>query len=118
MNLNKVILIGRLTRNPELTYSGENTAICNFSIATNRRVGEKKEVEYHNIVAFGKTAENICEFLTKGGLLMIEGRLKTDSWDKDNVRHYRTKIIVERVQFGPKQAGEEEQSEQNDEIPF
>ncbi len=117
MNLNKVILIGRLTRNPELTYSGENTAICNFSIATNRVFGDKKEVEYHNVVAFGKAAENISEYMGKGNLIMVEGHLKTSSWEKDGERRYRTQIVVERVQFGPKQV-EEEQGDQNDEVPF
>ncbi len=109
MNLNKVILIGRLTRDPEkkiIPTSGK--AVVNVSLATSMtytKDGEKIEnTEFHNIVAFDRLAEVITEFLQKGSLVMFEGRLQTRSWDskEDGSKRYRTEIIVEKMQMGPK----------------
>lgn len=108
MYLNKVMLIGNLTRDPELKATPNGMKVANFSIATNRswkdaNGSKKEEVEYHNIVAFGKTAEVIVQYMHKGSSIMIEGRIQTRSWDaQDGSKKYRTEVIVESMQFGPK----------------
>ncbi len=110
MNLNKVFIIGNLTRDPELRALPSGTPVVNFGIATNRvwkdQQGQKQEqVEFHNIVAFGRQAELINQYLNKGSMVLIEGRLQTRNWEKDGVKHYRTEIVAESVQFGPKSSG-------------
>lgn len=112
MYLNKVQLIGNLTRDPELKSLPSGTEICSFSVATNRtwkdkNTGQKKEeVEFHNCIAFGKTAITIAEYMTKGQQIFVEeGRMKTSNWEKDGVKHYRTEVIVDRFQFGNKPVG-------------
>lgn len=109
MYLNKAIIIGNLTRDPEVKSLPNGTAVVNFSVATNRiykdREGKKVEsVEYHNVVVFGPQAENSGKFLKKGQSVLVEGRLQTRSWeDKGNgEKKYRTEIIADTVQFGPK----------------
>jgi single-strand DNA-binding protein len=103
--VNKVILLGRLGQNPELK-DAKGVAICNFSIATSKEWkddgGEKKEkTEWHNIVAFRKTAEIAGKYLTKGRQVYIEGELQTRSWDdeKTGAKKYRTEIIANNIQF-------------------
>ena len=107
MNLNSVTIIGRLTRDPEMKALPSGSNVTSMSIATSRSYesnGERKEeTEYHNVVVFGKQAENCAKYLTKGALASVEGRLQTRSWDKDGVKHYRTEIVADRVQFGPRQ---------------
>jgi len=111
MNINQVTIVGRLTRDPELKSLPSGMKIVNASIATSRthknKAGEKtEEVEFHNIVAFDKTAEIMGQYLKKGQLVGITGRLKTSSWDgEDGKKRYRTEIMVEQMQMGPK-AGE------------
>lgn len=105
MYINKAIIIGNLTRDPELKALPSGGKVASLSLATNRtykdRDGAKKEeVEYHNVVAFGTTAENIGKYMKKGSQLYVEGRLQTRSWDKDGVKQYRTEIVAETVQFG------------------
>lgn len=107
MFLNKVMIYGNLTRDPELKSLPSGMQVASMSVATNRtfndRDGKKQEqVEFHNIVVFGKQAESSAKWLTKGAGVFIEGRLQTRSWDKDGVKMYRTEIIADRVQFGPK----------------
>jgi single-strand DNA-binding protein len=109
--LNKVIIAGNLTRSPELRYATNGNAIATFGIATNRAWtdanGERQEeVEFHNITVFGKQAETANEYLRKGQLALIEGRLRTTSWETEGVKRYRTDIIAERIQFGPKRPGD------------
>jgi single-strand DNA-binding protein len=101
-SLNKVQLIGNLTRDPELRYTPQGTPVCSFGIATSRSwaPGEGKErqeeVEYHNIVAWSKLAEICGEYLTKGKKVYIEGRLKTSSWETpEGEKKYKTEIIAE-----------------------
>ncbi len=108
MDLNKVFLIGRLTRDPESKMLSSGTAVANFGLATNRyftdKSGQKQQkVQFHNIVAFGKIAESTAQYLRKGSLAFIEGRIRTRSWDdKEGNKKYTTEIIAQRVQFGPK----------------
>jgi single-strand DNA-binding protein len=110
MYINKVILFGNLTRDPELKALPSGSQVSSFSIATNRvykdAQGAKQEaVDYHNIVVFGVQAENASKYLKKGGSVFIEGRLQTRSWDKDGQKQYRTEVVADRVQFGPKGSG-------------
>jgi single-strand DNA-binding protein len=103
MNLNKAMLIGNLTRDPEVktTPSGQNVAT--FSVATNRvwtnQQGQKQEsVEYHNIVAWGKLAEICGQYLNKGRKVYVEGRLQTRDWEgQDGVKRYKTEIVAENM---------------------
>lgn len=111
MNLNKVLLIGRLTADPQLRNTPTGQAVSTFSLATNREwkdtKGEKKkEVQFHNIVVWGRSAEVAHQFLRKGALILVEGRLQTRSWqDKQGQARSTTEIVCERFQFGPKTAG-------------
>lgn len=111
MNLNKAIIVGRLTADPELKTLESGMLMTSFSMATNTyytdKVGEKKEtVEFHNIIIFGKMAETSAKFLKKGQLALAEGRIQTRSWAKDDgTKGYRTQIVVDRLQFGPKASG-------------
>lgn len=111
MYINKVMLLGNLTRDPELRALPNGTKVSQLSLATNRTwkdiSGQRQEsVEYHNVVAFGKTAELITQYTKKGNSLFIEGRLQTRSWDDQasGQKKYRTEIIVESFQFGPRPA--------------
>lgn len=110
MYLNKAMIYGNLTRDPELKALPSGMQVCSLSIATNRvytdRDGKKQEnTDYHNVVVFGKQAETSAKWLTKGSGVYIEGRLQTRSWDKDGQKQYRTEIVADRVQFGPKSGG-------------
>ena len=108
-NLNKALLIGRLTKDPEMRYTPSGTAVTNFSIATNRWSsgpdGERKEfTDYHNIVAYpiGKRnlAETVAQYTRKGALVYVEGRIKTRSWEgQDGQKRRVTEIIANDVQF-------------------
>ena len=107
MYLNKAMIYGNLTRDPEMKALPSGMSVCSLSIATNRvytdRDGKKQEnTDYHNIVVFGKQAETTSKWLTKGSGVYVEGRLQTRSWDKDGAKQYRTEIVADRVQFGPK----------------
>ncbi len=106
MYLNKVTLYGNLTRDPEMKALPGGQNVANFSIATNRvykdKEGQKKEqTEYHNVVAFGRTADVIGQYMKKGRPIFVEGRLQTRSWEKDGAKQYRTEIVVDTFQFGP-----------------
>jgi single-strand DNA-binding protein len=111
MYLNKVFLIGNLTRDPELKALPTGTKVASVSLATNRTwkdaSGAKKEsVEYHNVVVFARQAEVIAQYCKKGSSLYIEGRIQTRSWDAtDGTKKYRTEIVLENFQFGPKGGG-------------
>lgn len=99
-SLNKVMLIGNLTRDPEMRYTPQGSGVCSFGIATNSSStsdsGEKKEyVEFHNIVAWNKLAEICSKYLKKGGKVYVEGRLTTQSWQgTDGVKKQRTDIVI------------------------
>ncbi len=110
MYLNKAMIYGNLTRDPELKALPSGMNVCSFSIATNRvftdRDGKRQEqADYHNVVVFGKQADTSAKYLKKGSGAYIEGRLQTRSWDKDGVKQYRTEIVADRVQFGPRTDG-------------
>ena len=111
MYLNKAIIIGNLTRDPELKSLPSGMQVASFSVATNRvwkdaNGGKQESVDYHNIVVFGKQAETSAQYLKKGASVLIEGRIQTRSWDgPDGKKQYRTEIVADRVQFGPRAAG-------------
>jgi single-strand DNA-binding protein len=111
MNLNKVILIGRLTRDPEIRALPSGQSVASFGLATNRvfvdKSGQKQEeTDFHNIVLFGKLAEIASQYLKKGSLAMIEGRIRTRNWqDQSGNQRSRTEIVAERMQLGPRAAG-------------
>ncbi len=111
MDLNRAIIIGRLTGDPEVRALPSGQSVANFSVATNRvwtdKAGTKQEdVEFHNVVTFGRLADVASRYLAKGGLVMIEGRIQTRSWeDQSGTRKYRTEIIAEGLQLGPRSAG-------------
>ena len=105
-NLNKVMLIGNLTRDPELRVTPKGTAICTFSLAVNRKFkdesgGEREEVTYIDIEAWGKSGENISKYCTKGRPLFVEGRLRLDQWEDKNTKEKRSrmKVVLENFQF-------------------
>lgn len=107
MYLNKVFLYGNLTRDPELKALPSGSQVANFGLATNRtykdKNGAKQEAtEFHNIVAFGRTAEIVAQYCKKGRPLFVEGRITTRSWDdkESGKKNYRTEIVVENFQFG------------------
>lgn len=109
MYLNKVYLLGNLTKDPEMKALPSGSKVTNFSIATNRYYkdanGAKQEaVEFHNIVVFGAQAENSAQYLKKGQSVLIEGRIQTRSWDDPatSSKKYRTEILADSVQFGAK----------------
>jgi single-strand DNA-binding protein len=108
MYLNKTYILGNLTRDPELKSLPSGSKVTSFSVATNRvwkdQAGQKQEqVEYHNIVVFGRQAETCAQYLKKGQQVLVEGRIQTRSWDgTDGKKNYRTEILAEAVQFGSK----------------
>jgi single-strand DNA-binding protein len=107
--MNKVFIVGNLTRDVELRMTPSGIPVATVGVATNRiwidKSGTKqKETEFHNVVLWGKQAELAKQYLTKGRLVIIEGRLRTRSWDdkKTGEKRFRTEIIAERIQYGPK----------------
>ncbi len=113
MYLNKAIIIGNLTRDPEMRALPSGQKVSSFSVATNRtwkdKDGNKQEgTEYHNVVVFGKQAETCNQYLKKGQNVLVEGRMQTRSWDAgDGTKKYKTEVVADRVQFGPKSASSE-----------
>ncbi|HOX21635.1 MAG TPA: single-stranded DNA-binding protein [Candidatus Paceibacterota bacterium] len=108
MNFNKVFILGNLTRDPELRTTPTGQSVANFGVATNRVWFDKNrqkqtEAEFHNVVAWGKLAEIASRYLSKGKLVFVEGRLKTRTWeDQSGQKKYKTEIIAEKMQMGPK----------------
>ena len=101
--MNKVFLVGRLTRDPELRYSSSNLATMRCAIAVDRqfvREGEERGADFINIVAFGNRAETMSKYLTKGSQIAVDGRIQTGSYDgQDGKKVYTTDVIVENFQF-------------------
>lgn len=107
MYLNKVFVFGNLTRDPELRSLPSGVQVASFAVATNRvwkdKDGAKQEnTEYHNVVVFGRQAETSAQYLKKGSSVLIEGRMQTRSWESEGQKKYRTEIVADRVQFGPR----------------
>jgi single-strand DNA-binding protein len=106
MYLNKALIIGNITRDPEMRALPSGIKVCTFSVATNRvwkdKNGARQEsADYHNVVVFGRQAETSAQYLKKGSSVLVEGRMQTRSWDaQDGQKKYRTEIVADRVQFG------------------
>ena len=111
MNLNKVFIIGRLTADPQLRTTTGGQSVASFGIATNRvwtdKQGKKQEdVQFHNVVVWGRQAEIASQFLKKGSMVFVEGRLQNRSWqDKQGQNRTTTEVVCERMQFGPRAGG-------------
>lgn len=110
--VNKAIILGHLGRDPELSYLQSGQPLCKLNIATSRRYTNKQnesveETEWHRVTVWGKQAEHCNNFLHKGSQVYVEGRLKTDSYDKDGQKHYTTGIVAETVQFLGRREGEQ-----------
>lgn len=143
--INNCVLIGRLTKDPELKYlpSGNNTAVAKFTLAVDRQLSKEKRVEmesrnqptadFINITVWGKQAENVVNYTSKGRLVAVEGRIQTGSYEaKDGTRRYTTEVVANRVQFlewddnNSNQYGQQESiggvdgfyQVNNDDIPF
>lgn len=123
MYLNKATIIGNLTRDIELTALPSGVNVAKFGVATNRNWKDKdgnrqEEVEFHNVVAFGKQAEVLNQYMKKGSQILVEGRLKTSNWDdKDSGKKmYRTEIILENFQFGNKAQSDVKQQQSAEEL--
>lgn len=102
--MNKAILIGRLGKDPELKHTTSGTAVCNLSLATDHRVKKgadqwEKATEWHQVTVWGKAAENVAKYCSKGKELCVEGRIQTEKYEKDGQTRYTTKVIAERVKF-------------------
>lgn len=116
--MNKVILIGNLTRDPELKTTPSGVSVAKVGLATNKKYtdqqGNKQEkVEFHNIVIWQKLAETFCKYMTKGSKCLIEGELQTRKWDdKDGITRYSTEIIANNVEF----LGEKKQQEEKRDV--
>ncbi|MFC1591065.1 single-stranded DNA-binding protein [Thermodesulfobacteriota bacterium] len=116
MSVNKAMLVGRVGKDPEIRVIPEKTTVATFPVATNwhkkNNQGDRiQETEWHHIVAYNQIAENCRDYLNKGQLVFIEGRIKTRSWeDKDGARHWRTEIMAETMRMlgGRKENGESE----------
>src|SRR6185503_4143654 len=108
--MNKVILYGNLTRDPELKNLPSGMQVTSFGVATNRRVKKEEQwvevPEFHNVVVFGRQAETSAQYLKKGSSVLIEGRIQTRSWDSpEKGKQYRTEIVAESVTFGSRASG-------------
>lgn len=111
MDLNKVIIVGRMTADPQLRTTPGGQSVTTIGVATNRnwtdKAGQKQtETEFHNVVLWGRQAEIVSQFLTKGAMVLIEGRMRTRSWtDKQGGQRRTTEIMAERMQLGPRPMG-------------
>jgi single-strand DNA-binding protein len=110
MYFNRAILIGNLTRDPELRSLPSGIQVATLGVATNRvwkdKNGAKQEsTDFHNVVVFGRQAETTAQYLRKGSSILVEGRMQTRSWDgADGQKKYRTEVVADRIQFGPRSA--------------
>jgi len=113
MNFNKAIIVGRVIRDPEIRTTPNGQNVASIGVATSRvwntNSGEKQEkTEFHNIVAWGKLAEICGQYLTKGQLVLFEGRIETRNWEgQDGIKKYKTEIIAENMQMGPRARSQE-----------
>ena len=121
MNFNKAFVLGNVTRDPELRRTTSGHAVATFGLATNRvwkdaSGQQQRQAEFHNIVAWGRLAEICAQYLKKGSLVFIEGRIQTRSWqDQQGQKRFRTEIVAETMQMGPKGAGSNASSGSGDE---
>jgi len=111
-NYNRITIIGHLTKDIDIRYTADGTAIAKSGLATNYKYKDKEETCFIDFVFFGNQAETLANFaIKKGNALLVEGRLKLDTWEKDNVKHYKHNIVGERFVLMPKSGGPKRQEE-------
>lgn len=120
--INKAILMGRLTRDPELRHTGSGTPVCSFSIAIDNGYGENRQTDFINCVAWNKTAEFVNKYFAKGRMIIVDGRISTRTWEgQDGKKNYATEVIANQVSFGDskkeQQASEPSQSAEPTALP-
>lgn len=99
--INKAILMGRLTRDPELRHTGSGTPVCSFSIAIDNGYGDNRQTDFINCVAWNKTAEFVEKYFTKGRMIIVVGRISTRTWEgQDGKKNYVTEVVASEVSFG------------------
>ena len=109
--INKAILMGRLTRDPELRHTGAGTPVCSFSIAIDNGYGENRQTDFINCVAWNKTAEFISNYFSKGKMIIVIGRLSTRTWEgQDGKKNYSTEVVVNEVSFGESKRSQDDNS--------
>ena len=107
--INKAILMGRLTRDPELRYTGNGTPVCSFNIAINNGTGESQTTDFINCTAWNKTAEFVNKYFTKGRMIIVFGSIRTRSWEgQDGKKNYATEVVANEVSFGESKKDTEE----------
>ena len=99
--INKAILMGRLTRDPELRRTDSGKAVCNFTVAINNGYGEEQKADFVSCVAWNKTAEFVDKYFAKGRMIIVVGRIQTRTWeDRDGKKNYATEVVASEVSFG------------------
>lgn len=98
--INKVILMGRLTRDPELRHTGTGKPVLNFSVAINNGYGENQTADFINCIAWNATAEFVSKYFKKGSMIIVIGRISTRNWEDEKGKHYLTEVVANEVHFG------------------
>lgn len=106
--MNNVSLVGRLCADPELRFSATGVAVCKFTLAVDRPFSKEKQADFLPCLCFKATAENTANYLTKGSKAGVTGSIQTSTWEKDGVKHYKTEILADRVEFMDSKAKVEE----------
>lgn len=107
--INKAILMGRLTRDPELRHTGSGTPVCSFSVAIDNGYGDNRSTDFINCVAWNKTAEFVEKYFTKGRMIIVIGRIQTRTWEgQDGKKNYATEVVASEVSFGESKRNAEE----------
>ncbi len=116
-SVNSVTILGNVGKDPEIRSTGGGTAVASFSIATSYKAKDREEVTtWHNITAFGRTAEIVRDYVRKGSKLYVEGRLDNQQWEKDGQQHYKTVIIVNELVLIDGSGKREEPRQENNEV--
>lgn len=106
--INKAILMGRLTRDPELRHTNSGTPVCSFSIAIDNGYGENRQTDFINCVAWNKTAEFVSNYFSKGKMIIVIGRISTRTWEgQDGKKNYATEVVASEVSFGESKRSQE-----------
>lgn len=106
--INKAILMGRLTRDPELRHTNSGTPVCSFSIAIDNGYGENRQTDFINCVAWNKTAEFVSNYFNKGKMIIVIGRIATRTWEgQDGKKNYATEVVASEVSFGESKRSQE-----------
>ena len=115
--LNKAIIMGRITRDPDLRYTGTGKPVCNFNVAVNDGYGDGKKTEFVNCVAWNKTAEFVNQYFAKGSMIIVDGRIATRIWDgNDGKKNYVTEVIAHSVEFGESKSGKKTDALPDDDL--